>query len=66
MDGHHHLPGSSSTQKSVVTHAITLISGLLIPLVALLDEDETVMCIFNSGSDSSKDVVDKEQKLLND
>ena len=49
----------------MVTPLITEISGLFVPLIALLCVDDIDLYVLNSGSDSAKDVVDKAQKILN-
>ena len=49
----------------MVTELITLISSLFVPHEALLHAEDTDFYIFNSGSDSARDVVDKTQMLLN-
>ena len=51
-------------QKKVVTQLVTSLSGLVVPLVALLHIDGTGLCVFNSGCDSTKEVVQKAQNLL--
>ena len=50
--------------KNLLSHAITLISGAALPLVALMFVDDTDLHVINSGSDRIKDIVDEAQKLL--
>ena len=42
-----------------------LMSGLVLPLATLLYVDDTDLYVFNSRCDSTKEVVQKVQKLLN-
>ena len=44
---------------------VTPLSGLVVPLVALLYVDDTILYVFNSGCNSTKEVVQKVQNLLN-
>ena len=44
---------------------VILLSGLVVPLVALLHIDDTNLGMFNSGCDSTKELVQKVQTLLN-
>ena len=43
---------------------VTPLSGLVVPLAALLHADNTNLYVFNSSCDSAKEVVQKAQNLL--
>lgn len=50
--------------KNVTTQLRTPISGVLLPLAALMFVDDTDLYVFNSGVDTTRELVIKAQKLL--
>ena len=51
--------------KNLTTQLSTPLSGIVIPLVALIFVDDTDLYVFNSGSDTTEELVFKAQCLLN-
>ena len=50
--------------KNLHSQIATLITKITMPLVALLFADDTDLCVINSGSESTEEVVRKAQKLI--
>ena len=50
--------------KNVTTQLSTPISGIILPLVALMFVDDADLYVFNSGTDTTRDLVLKAQRLL--
>ena len=50
--------------KNLTTQLLILLSGIIIPLVALIFVDDTNLYVFNSGSEMTEELVLKAQRLL--
>ena len=50
--------------KNLTTHLLTPLSGIVIPLAALIFVDDTDLYVFNSGLETIEDLVLKAQQLL--
>ena len=47
--------------KNLTTYLLTLLSGIVMPLAALIFVDDTNLYVFNSGSETTEELVLKAQ-----